>query len=150
VGKSAGTPWVFVPFGAAPGGVNLTLGPLQTDRMGAHEMSAGGNFQVDPQAMATVLTGISGLLGQLQGAVGDAGGLAVPAGSFGGLGTSVAGTAGTLQAQSSAALGALHAALAELHRRLNSSLDGYQQADRDVAAALLALTPSQSIPAIGR
>lgn len=106
-------------------------------------MATNGNYRVDTRAMAEVLTSISSVLQQLNGAVGDVGALQVPTGCFGGLGTSVGTGTTTMQAQSGAALLSLYTALSELNQRLRHSLDGYQRADRDIAAALRALTPPQ-------
>jgi len=108
-------------------------------------MAVGGGYEVGPARMREVIRGLTEVTAQIQQAVGELGGLTIPGGCFGGVGTSVATANAALQAQNVATLSALLSALGELNRRLTESVDGYDRADRTIAEALAALAGSESL-----
>nr|MDT0661546.1 hypothetical protein [Micromonospora sp. DSM 115978] len=106
------------------------------------EMSAGGCYQVGKDEMREVIRGLTELTAQIQATVGQLGGLTVAGGCFGGVGTSVATANASTQAQTVATMTALVSLLRELNRRMTTTVDGYDRADRSVADVLRTLAAS--------
>jgi hypothetical protein len=147
MGSSTGSPWVFLPFLAPPraayasGQTLPDIGPM-VRRAG---MSAGGGYEVGIEEMRGVIRGLMEVTAQIQGAIGHLGGLSIPGGCFGGVGSSVATANAALQARSVTTLATLLSALQELNRRLTESVDGYDRADRGIAATLATLARSEPL-----
>lgn len=108
-------------------------------------MSAGGGYQVSADEMRRVISGLVEVTAQIQHTIGQLGGLSVPGGCFGGVGSAVATANTAVQAQSTATLGAVLSTLQELNRRLTTSADGYDRADRTVADVLAVLGTSDRL-----
>jgi hypothetical protein len=96
-------------------------------------MATTGNYQVDPQAVLRVLNDVGQLLSQIETAVAQVRGMAVPSGCYGAVGMSVASANTTLQMQSAATLAGLLTALAETSRRVRGSAAGYDRTDSEIA-----------------
>jgi hypothetical protein len=108
-------------------------------------MSAGSGYQVGIEEMRGVIRGLMEVTAQIQTTVGQLGALTIPGGCFGGVGTSVATANATAQARSATTMAALVAALQELNRRLTTTVDGYDRADRTVADTLAVLAASDRL-----
>lgn len=105
-------------------------------------MPADSGYQVDTAAMRDVIRQLTDVLGQAGGSIDELGGLMIPTGCYGSVGSSVASANTALHGQAVVTLRALSTVVREINNRLERCANDYHQTDQDIAKGLSELTAS--------
>jgi predicted amino acid dehydrogenase len=104
--------------------------------------TSGQGYEIDVEGTRRVLSELANLASKVQSSIADLGGLAVPTGCYGGVGTAVATANVNVHQQSVATLQTVLAVIQQIQQRATQSVNNYAQADTGIAQVLLQLAAS--------